>query len=177
MCTHANVGRYAYHMEHLIHKLSCLMVQKMEEVVPTLCYGCLIDHPSQVQHDLCLMAEKEEQFYRTFSPAWEKLDLHKELDHVKKLVKERMEFVCLRKRAVIKPKRRFAERHHAEEEGEEEEEQVEIDSEKERKRAVIKPKRRFEERHRAEERVESSSKKERVTNEEREDGEVSSSNE
>lgn len=125
MCTHANVGRYAYHMEHLIHKLSCLMVQKMEEVVPTLCYGCLIDHPSQVQHDLCLMAEKEEQFYRTFSPAWEKLDLHKELDHVKKLVKERMEFVCLRKRAVIKPKRRFEERHRAEE-------RVESSSKKER---------------------------------------------
>ena len=26
-----------------------------------LCYGCLVDHPSQIQHDVCLMMQPQEQ--------------------------------------------------------------------------------------------------------------------
>ena len=94
-------------MEHLVHKLSCLMVDKMQEVIPSLCYGCLAEKSSQKHHDLCLLAEKEELFYRTFTPAWEKIDFVKEIDVLKKLVCERMEFATLKKTKSTGKRRRL----------------------------------------------------------------------
>lgn len=33
----------------------------LRRLLPEKCYGCQVDHPSQVQHDVCLMMEPEEQ--------------------------------------------------------------------------------------------------------------------
>ena len=33
----------------------------VDKTVKTLCYGCEVDHPSQVQHNVCCMMEPEEQ--------------------------------------------------------------------------------------------------------------------
>ena len=41
---------YAIHLKPLISK-----------VIHEECYGCQVDHPSQIQHNVCLMMEEEEQ--------------------------------------------------------------------------------------------------------------------
>ena len=44
------IKSYALHLKPLIPK-----------VAKSLCYGCEVDHPSQIQHDVCLMMETEER--------------------------------------------------------------------------------------------------------------------
>ena len=43
-------------LETLVKDIVTDVIEKMDNVVPELCNGCIIDHPSQRQHDLCLMA-------------------------------------------------------------------------------------------------------------------------
>lgn len=50
------------------------VVQKMNSLVPELCYGCQTDHPSQREHDVCLMATEEERMVLTFYPAWTQMN-------------------------------------------------------------------------------------------------------
>ena len=33
----------------------------MDTAIESLCYGCAVDHPSQIQHDVCVMMEKEQR--------------------------------------------------------------------------------------------------------------------
>ena len=46
------VQAYAIHMESV-----------MNESIRKSCYGCSVDHPSQTQHNVCLMMSDEEQIY------------------------------------------------------------------------------------------------------------------
>ena len=43
---------------------------KMTELISKLCSGCQVNHPSQRQHDLCLMASDTERLTTTFWAAW-----------------------------------------------------------------------------------------------------------
>lgn len=43
----------------------------MKKVVSEKCYGCQVDHPSQRQHDVCLMMEAEERLELFFDTAWQ----------------------------------------------------------------------------------------------------------
>lgn len=49
------VRAYALHMESVLN-----------EAIKTLCYGCLVNHPSQTQHDVCLMMSGDEQVHHCF---------------------------------------------------------------------------------------------------------------
>ena len=46
------VRAYAVHIEAVLN-----------ESIKELCYGCMVDHPSQTQHDVCLMMSEEERLY------------------------------------------------------------------------------------------------------------------
>jgi len=46
------VRAYAFHMESVL-----------DESIRKLCYGCLVNHPSQTQHDVCLMMSEEERLH------------------------------------------------------------------------------------------------------------------
>ena len=50
------------------------IVNKVKELVTEKCYGCQVDHPSQRQHNLCIMADWKEQVETCFSEALQKLD-------------------------------------------------------------------------------------------------------
>ena len=39
-------------------ELRCMI---FEQIVKELCYGCSVDHPSQIQHDVCLMMDTKRQ--------------------------------------------------------------------------------------------------------------------
>lgn len=49
---------YAVHLRPLISKL-----------VTERCHGCRIDHPSQIQHDVCVMMDEEEKIRYCMSEA------------------------------------------------------------------------------------------------------------
>ena len=57
-------------MECILNEITETVTDKMCDVLVELCNGCRIDHPSQKQHDLCLMATDEERLERTFWAAW-----------------------------------------------------------------------------------------------------------
>ena len=61
-------------LETLVKDIVTDVIEKMDNVVPELCNGCIIDHPSQKQHDLCLMASERERLDTTFEPAWRLLE-------------------------------------------------------------------------------------------------------
>ena len=44
------VKAYALHLE-----------ENMDTAIRKLCYGCEVSHPSQIQHDVCVMMEEEER--------------------------------------------------------------------------------------------------------------------
>ena len=65
---------------------------KSKGVTNYLCYGCQVDHPSQIQHDLCLMADDLERFERTFDMAWNQINFKRIMTNwMKHIVRERME--------------------------------------------------------------------------------------
>ena len=45
----------------LVKSYARLAEREIDHVVRSLCYGCSVDHPSQIQHDVCCMMEPEEQ--------------------------------------------------------------------------------------------------------------------
>ena len=57
-------------METLVNDLVTAVLEKTTTIVPELCHGCAIDHPSQKQHDVCL-ADDEEIFWKV----WHRMDL------------------------------------------------------------------------------------------------------
>ncbi len=44
-------------------------VLNLREIVQENCFGCMVNHPSQVQHDLCLMSGYGEQLYQCYQEA------------------------------------------------------------------------------------------------------------
>ena len=57
-------------METLVKDLVTAVLEKTTTLVPELCHGCVIDHPSQNQHNVCL-ADDEEIFWKV----WHHMDL------------------------------------------------------------------------------------------------------
>jgi hypothetical protein len=47
------------------------------DIVHKKCYGCTVDHPSQLQHPLCLFTTKDEWVDLFIYEAFEKLDMYK----------------------------------------------------------------------------------------------------
>lgn len=59
--------------EQEAHLVSCFakhLVDKMTELIKKNCYGCQNDHPSQIQHDKCLMLSQEEKLDEYLDEAW-----------------------------------------------------------------------------------------------------------
>ena len=54
---------YALHLKHVIPR-----------VARNLCYGCEVDHPSQVQHNVCLMMTEEERIRHCLRTAVDQLN-------------------------------------------------------------------------------------------------------
>ena len=46
----------------------------MSTVIQKYCHGCQYDHPSQIEHDVCLMMPFEEQVHRWFDEALDTVD-------------------------------------------------------------------------------------------------------
>lgn len=58
--------------------VTCVLPELQQQVsllVPQKCYGCQVNHPSQIHHDVCLMMGLEEQVNVCFSDALENLNL------------------------------------------------------------------------------------------------------
>ena len=64
--------------------------EKMNSLVPVLCYGCQTNHPSQREHDLCLMATEEERMVTTFYPAWKEMNQQYYLERLGELILDRL---------------------------------------------------------------------------------------
>ena len=57
--------KYSY-AKQLVHKIKSLLAEK--------CYGCQVSHPSQLQHDVCLMMSTEEQISLTYDEAVDRMN-------------------------------------------------------------------------------------------------------
>lgn len=77
-------------MDTFIEDIVRDVCEKMNSLVPVLCYGCQTDHPSQREHDLCLMATDEERTMTTFYPAWEQMNQQYYLERLGEIVLERV---------------------------------------------------------------------------------------
>ena len=78
-------------LEDLIKHLISAMEIKIKDVAKELCLGCRANHPSQLQHGLCVMASEKQRFTATFDQAWDLLYMHQYMDQIKQIVKQRME--------------------------------------------------------------------------------------
>lgn len=67
--------RRKIHENILITAYSKVCIDKLPDVVVTKCNGCIIDHPSQVQHDVCILMTEQERL----DTCWP--DLIAEIDH------------------------------------------------------------------------------------------------
>ena len=45
------------------------ILKELPEIVKEKCFGCQVDHPSQLQHDVCLMMTKAEKIEVCFDTA------------------------------------------------------------------------------------------------------------
>ena len=70
--------------EYLLPALKQAVVQ----VVFQKCYGCQVDHPSQIQHDVCIMMDIDEQIHYCLADALP----YVHLDHVVKLCKLHLKY-------------------------------------------------------------------------------------
>ena len=52
---------------------------RIREIVRRRCYGCSINHPSQKNHDVCLMMDPEEQIRSCLDEALESVDIREVL--------------------------------------------------------------------------------------------------
>ena len=57
------VKAYSYHLE-----------RHLDDVVSKLCHGCVIDHPSQKQHDVCLIMKEENRILYCLDACLELID-------------------------------------------------------------------------------------------------------
>lgn len=51
------------------------LLKKIPAVVYEKCYGCQADHPSQIQHDVCIMMSRKEHVELYFDELINKLDV------------------------------------------------------------------------------------------------------
>jgi hypothetical protein len=64
------VSRWPEQEQHLVSCFAKHLAEKMTELVKNDCYGCQNDHPSQIQHDKCLMMSEEEKLDEYLDEAW-----------------------------------------------------------------------------------------------------------
>ncbi len=50
------------------------ILKELPEIVKEKCFGCQVDHPSQLQHDVCLMMTKAEKIEVCFDTALEQVN-------------------------------------------------------------------------------------------------------
>lgn len=53
---------------------SCLLQEMVVKIAAEKCHGCQVDHPSQMQHDVCIMMDTEEKVTLCLSEAIERVD-------------------------------------------------------------------------------------------------------
>ena len=64
------VSRWPEQEQHLVSCFAKHLAEKITELVKKECYGCQNDHPSQIQHDKCLMMSQEEKLDEYLDEAW-----------------------------------------------------------------------------------------------------------
>ena len=62
-------------MEHLISAAVCRVRDRINLLIPEHCNGCIVNHPSQSQHNVCLLMSWDEQVEWFFDDAYESVDL------------------------------------------------------------------------------------------------------
>jgi hypothetical protein len=62
-------------MDLLVVLFAKHLLEKIPEVLGEKCYGCKTEHPSQIQHDVCIMMSRKEQVELFFEDLLEKLDV------------------------------------------------------------------------------------------------------
>ncbi len=78
------------------------------EVTQKKCYGCIVDHPSQRHHDVCLMMEEEERIDVCFEDALRLVDhdrattdWKKSIEHLNITGHEILKFDCIHWRETV----------------------------------------------------------------------------
>jgi hypothetical protein len=62
--------RWPEQEQHLVSCFAKHLADQITELVKKNCYGCQNDHPSQIQHDKCLMMNQEEKLDEYLDEAW-----------------------------------------------------------------------------------------------------------
>ncbi len=62
--------RWPEQEQHLVSCFAKHLADKITELIKKDCYGCQNDHPSQIQHDKCLMMNQEEKLDEYLDEAW-----------------------------------------------------------------------------------------------------------
>ena len=71
---HRDISKSLYH--RVVEELQTHIVDIMHKQ----CYGCIVDHPSQTQHPLCLFTTKDEWVDMFMYQALKKLNMYKVMD-------------------------------------------------------------------------------------------------
>ena len=58
----------------------------MPDIIKKTCNGCRINHPSQIEHDVCLMMTREEMVEHCFDEALCKIDINRSILLLKRLI-------------------------------------------------------------------------------------------
>ena len=62
-------------MEQLLSVSATHVTWIIQSLIPKYCHGCIVDHPSPHQHNLCLMMEWTDQVLTFFGEAYDSVDL------------------------------------------------------------------------------------------------------
>ena len=58
----------------------------MPDIIKKTCNGCRINHPSQIEHDVCLMMTREEMVELCFKEALREIDINRSISLLKRLI-------------------------------------------------------------------------------------------
>ena len=70
-------------MEQLLSFSATHVTSTIQSLIPKYCHGCIVNHPSQHQHNLCLMMEWTDQVLTFFDEAYDSVDLSTFYDTVR----------------------------------------------------------------------------------------------
>ena len=63
-------SRWPEQEQHLVTCFAKHLENTMRDMIRKDCYGCQNDHPSQIQHDKCMMLSQEEKLDEYLNDAW-----------------------------------------------------------------------------------------------------------
>lgn len=63
-------SRWPEQEQHLVACFAKHLADKITDLTKKNCYGCQNDHPSQIQHDKCMMMSQEEKLDEYLDEAW-----------------------------------------------------------------------------------------------------------